>query len=316
MAFDNGGSTTPGNPVGTFEKAYSSFPVPGTTAQAWYFGPGGTLTSGKPTAATGHDHYVSDPTVRPRADFGGSTSDIWVAAPEWNWTQLVGGNALAYTSKPLSSNEVMAGFGSVDLWLTSSATDTDLQVTLTEIRPDGKEEYVQSGWLRASDRKLDPASTVLDPISTGLASDVKLLTPGKASLARVELYPFAHAFRKGSRIRIVGVGSRRRPAVLDLHQPAGQPAQLPRPHRGAPVTGGAAPGRHQRPDAAAHLHPARRALPRRRWPSPTPAERTSGSQKIGQAVRTVWHCLALRPLPQGHGSLRPAWARTVMTSSA
>ena len=202
VAFDNGGSTTPGNPVGTFEKGYSSFPVPGTTAQAWYFGPGGTLTSGKPTVASGHDHYVSDPSVRPRADFGGSTSDIWVAAPDWNWTQLVGGNALAYTSKPLSSNEVMAGFGSVDLWLTSSATDTDLQVTLTEIRPDGKEEYVQSGWLRASDRKLDPTSTVLDPIATGLASDVRLLTPGKASLARVELYPFAHAFRKGSRIRI------------------------------------------------------------------------------------------------------------------
>ena len=34
-------------------------------------------------------------------------------------------------------------------------SDTDLQVTLTEIRPDGKETYVQSGWLRASMRALD-----------------------------------------------------------------------------------------------------------------------------------------------------------------
>ncbi|MFM9053726.1 MAG: CocE/NonD family hydrolase C-terminal non-catalytic domain-containing protein, partial [Solirubrobacterales bacterium] len=31
-----------------------------------------------------------------------------------------------------------------------------LQVTITEVRPDGKETLVQSGWLRASHRKLDP----------------------------------------------------------------------------------------------------------------------------------------------------------------
>ena len=49
----------------------------------------------------------------------------------------------------------MVGTGSVDLWLRSSATDTDLQVTLSEIRPDGLEYYVQNGWLRASHRKLD-----------------------------------------------------------------------------------------------------------------------------------------------------------------
>ena len=30
-------------------------------------------------------------------------------------------------------------------------------VRLTELRPDGKERYVQNGWLRASHRALDPA---------------------------------------------------------------------------------------------------------------------------------------------------------------
>jgi len=29
-------------------------------------------------------------------------------------------------------------------------------MTVTEIRPDGKETYVQSGWLRAGARALDP----------------------------------------------------------------------------------------------------------------------------------------------------------------
>ena len=44
------------------------------------------------------------------------------------------------------------------------AADTDLEVTLTEVRPDGQERYIQSGWLRASHRQLDEAeSTPLLP---------------------------------------------------------------------------------------------------------------------------------------------------------
>ena len=59
----------------------------------------------------------------------------------------------------------MVGSGSADLWIASSETDTDLQVTLTEVRPDGKETYVQSGWLRASKRALDEErSTELQPL--------------------------------------------------------------------------------------------------------------------------------------------------------
>ena len=47
--------------------------------------------------------------------------------------------------------------------------DTDLQVTLSEVRPDGNETYVQNGWLRASHRKLDARrSTPFDPFPTHL----------------------------------------------------------------------------------------------------------------------------------------------------
>jgi predicted acyl esterase len=97
----------------------------------------------------------------------------------------------------------MLGPGSVDLWLRSSARDVDLEVTLSEVRPDGKETYVQSGWLRASQRALDPAvSTVLEPVQTHTQADVALLPAGKFSLVRIPIFPFGHAFRAGSRIRI------------------------------------------------------------------------------------------------------------------
>jgi hypothetical protein len=97
---------------------------------------------------------------------------------------------------------VIAGMSSIDLRLRSTAPDTDLQVTLSEVRPDGNETYVQTGWLRASHRKLDARrSTALHPVPTHLRRDAAPLPAGGA-LVRVPLFPAAHAFRAGSRIRI------------------------------------------------------------------------------------------------------------------
>ena len=103
----------------------------------------------------------------------------------------------------LAKDVVIGGPSSLDVYLKSSARDTDLQVTLSEVRPDGKETYVQNGWLRASHRKLDrKRSTVLDPFPTHLKQDAAALPKGRWSLVRVPIFPVAHAFRAGSRIRV------------------------------------------------------------------------------------------------------------------
>ncbi len=89
------------------------------------------------------------------------------------------------------------------MYLRSSARDTDLQATLSEVRPDGSETYVQNGWLRASHRRLDHrASTVLDPRPTHLARDTQAMPRGRYAILRVPILPVAHAFRAGSRIRV------------------------------------------------------------------------------------------------------------------
>ncbi|MFV2038757.1 MAG: CocE/NonD family hydrolase C-terminal non-catalytic domain-containing protein, partial [Acidimicrobiales bacterium] len=94
-------------------------------------------------------------------------------------------------------------FGSLDLCLRSSAEDTDLEVTVSEVRPDGLEVYVQSGWLRASQRALNEAeSTDSFPVHTHLEADAMPLPEGEFSLTRVQIFPFAHPFRAGSRIRV------------------------------------------------------------------------------------------------------------------
>ncbi len=98
----------------------------------------------------------------------------------------------------------MIGSGSVDLYLQSNLGDTDLEVTITEIRPDGQEMYVQSGWLRASHRTLNTVdSTELRPVHDHLETDASPLPDGQFELVRVELLPFAHVFRAESRIRLI-----------------------------------------------------------------------------------------------------------------
>ena len=104
---------------------------------------------------------------------------------------------------PLQSDVVIAGPSSLDLYLRSSARDTDLQVTLSEVRPDGNETYVQNGWLRASHRRLNTRrSTAIDPVPTHLRADAAPLPRGRYSLVRIPIFPVAHAFRAGSRIRV------------------------------------------------------------------------------------------------------------------
>lgn len=62
--------------------------------------------------------------------------------------------------------------------------------------------YVQAGWLRASHRKLDDRSTPTRPFHTHQQQDAEPLTPLKPELMRVEIRPFGHVFRAGSRLRV------------------------------------------------------------------------------------------------------------------
>jgi predicted acyl esterase len=110
---------------------------------------------------------------------------------------------VGYITPPLASDTVVVGAGSVDLWVKASTPDTDLEVTISEVRPDGTEIYVQSGWLRASQRALDESrSTELSPVYTNLEADAADLPADEFTPVRVALFPFAHPFRAGSRLRL------------------------------------------------------------------------------------------------------------------
>lgn len=109
----------------------------------------------------------------------------------------------AFTSAPIANDMFVYGGASADLWLTTTAGDADVQVTVTELRADGQEMYVQRGWLRLSNRALDEkASSPLRPVHADLPKSVQPLNPGQPIQARVEINKMGHYFRKGSRLRV------------------------------------------------------------------------------------------------------------------
>ncbi len=206
VLFDNGaGSSTPGAPGAAFEQSFARFPVPGTRAASWYFGPGGTLSTSAPPGPRGADVFTWSSKARPLTDFSGNTGPggLWGTSPKYHWARNPAGTAVSYITAPLQSNTVVVGAGAVHVWVEASTQDVDLQVSVSEVRPDGNETFVQSGWLDASERKLSGQSTLLEPLLTERKADAAPLPHGRFTELVVPLYYEGHAYRAGSRIRIM-----------------------------------------------------------------------------------------------------------------
>ena len=207
VLFDNGaGGPQPGYPNPGFEQSWSKFPIPGTSARTWYFGSGGALSDTRPGSA-GADGFTWNAHALPLTDFtgdtAGGTNGLWTATPPYKWQNQPAGNAVSYVSSPLASTTAVIGGGAVRAWVRASKPNVDLQVTISEIRPDGNETFVQGGWLRANERKLDAKkSKPLEPVLSLRAKDVKPMPRGRFAKVTIPLYYEGHVYRAGSRIRV------------------------------------------------------------------------------------------------------------------
>jgi predicted acyl esterase len=191
-----------GAPKPTFQHEFAVWPPAETRAQRWYFRADGSLTAETPVEASAASQFTLDPDAGERGILAsdGSVDD---KLPHYDWRQPAPGKAVVFESAPLAADETMLGTGSVDLWVRATVDDADLEVNLSEVRPDGQEMYVQSGWLRASYRGLGPDATELWPSPTYQQKDWKPLVPGEWTQVRVAVAGFQHVFRAGSRIRIM-----------------------------------------------------------------------------------------------------------------
>ena len=191
VLFDNGagaspaGSQTPGDPYPGFEQSFAGFPVPGTQADRLYLRPGGALGSSAPRRQT-INWYTSKVKALPLSDYATDNTGgggLWGNASQWqyNWKPNPSGTAVSYVSAPLSATTTVIGGGAVHLWIKATTPNVDLQATISEVRPDGKETFVQNGWVRANERKLATGtgdifktrSTLLEPVLSELSKDVR-----------------------------------------------------------------------------------------------------------------------------------------------
>ena len=97
-------------------------------------------------------------------------------------------DALVFTSKPLTKPIEVTGQMAATLWAASDAKDTDWNVMLLDVFPDGHAERVQDGVARARFRK-------------GYDKEV-LLTPGSVEQYDIDLWFTSRVFAPGHRLRV------------------------------------------------------------------------------------------------------------------
>lgn len=194
-------------------KTSDTWPPAQVQYQAWHLG----------AAKTGSVTSLNDGSLSERGAGGGEATSY--AYPNPGWVSGVVGfgpngpaggfdavrRVLTFTTAPLEKDLEIAGPIKLVLYVSSTRTDTDVIVKLSEQYPQGAEErakglnpasqLVTKGWLRASHRALDAKrSTEMEPYHTH--ADPQPLKPGEVAKLEVSLEPNAYLFRKGNRIRL------------------------------------------------------------------------------------------------------------------
>lgn len=133
-----------------------------------------------------------------------------------------GRTGVSFETAPMLQDTEVTGPLALNLWVSSTSEDMDVFVTIRNIGPDGKDvcevgqhgqpvPCVTKGWLRASQRKLDPGRSL--PYRPYHAHDERLwLEPGEPVECRIEIWPTSMVFKKGHKLRMDiqprdGVGS-------------------------------------------------------------------------------------------------------------
>lgn len=147
------------------------WPPPAST-QRWHLQPGRALAMAPPPACE-PDRYRYDPADPTPAVGGTSTMS---GGPKDNRTLERRPDVLTFTSTPVESGLEIAGPVSAELHVTSSRAHTDFFARLCDVDPRGRSVNVTDGLLR--------------------------LTAGGPRQIRVDLWPTAHLFRPGHRIRL------------------------------------------------------------------------------------------------------------------
>lgn len=137
---------------------------------------------------------------------------------------------LTYTSAPLGEDMEITGHPSIDLFVSSSATDGNFIVYLEDVDPEGHVWYITEGWFRAIHRKpstAPPPYKYIGPYHTFAQRDSMPLVPGETAQLSFEILPISYLVRRGHSLRVAISG-----ADADHVDPVTPAAPTIRVHRG------------------------------------------------------------------------------------
>ena len=227
VAFESGsGANEVGEPGGTFMIELDSWPSDEAEPATFYLAGDETLTTDEPGRADegAADAFRFDPEAGAATLFG-STGDYPLLDPVWtmDWTRFDPEEQASYLTEPFSEDTVFAGPAYADVFVASDAPDgqdVNVQVTLSEVRPDGVEYLITNGWLdladRAEDRRRSAGLEIVHPFTERARQP---LVEGEYVEARVDIPSFAHAFRAGSRLRLTIATPGRNHATWEFENP-------------------------------------------------------------------------------------------------
>ena len=123
----------------------------------------------------------------------------------------IGRSGVSFVTDPMARDTEITGPLMANLWVSSTAEDMDVMVTLRNIDPDGNEVFelgqqgqpvvLTKGWLRASHRKLDLQKSL--PYRPYHAHNERLwLEPGVPVECQIEIISTCIVLKKGHQLRV------------------------------------------------------------------------------------------------------------------
>lgn len=110
--------------------------------------------------------------------------------------------SLTWTSAPVDRDLTILGRVQVKFYAASQNVDTDFEVALHDVYPNGAVQYLQRGFLRASLRAVDQGDSTPDHIAHTYGK-TEYLVPGNIYEMQLSLPPLGAVLRKGHRLQLV-----------------------------------------------------------------------------------------------------------------
>jgi predicted acyl esterase len=167
--------------------------------------PGNKLATGGPTGSASYQYVTGS----------GRQSWSYQAGPTTGSpiTTHDGPDQVIFSSDPIGPGGLaMHGPMTANLWIASTAPDTDLFVEVADDAPDGSRTFLQRGMLKASHRAIDKAHSDIwtDPDGTERIYrpyrphiNPVPITPGDVNEYLVEIFPVGHIFREGHKLTVI-----------------------------------------------------------------------------------------------------------------